>query len=383
MPHRSTPRCAAPHGLGRWLRLLLLVSGLSLTSESASRAAEGPTPQPLQIDSQMLGITHAKGAYSLTDRDCLNEGADEILKLGSKTIKLWLNTPKKEYPFHSKWPKCKTFVELVKTDYYREVFSKPFTTIVLVAFNPQSSVDYWRKGMKEHNRYFEQLAFYELTKYLLTTYKGTGKTFVLQNWEGDWAIRAAFDPKRDASEEQLNNMADWLIARQAGVDQARREVHTSGVRVLNAAEVNLVLESHRTGRPAMVNKVLPRVRLDLVSYSAYEGQEDPKLLVEGLDFIASQMKGASRSGPKKVYIGEFGYPENEKSQELLRQQLTNTVMAAKNWGCPYVVYWQLYCNEFRVAQHKNNADYRGYWLLRPDGTKSTAYETLSAMLRGH
>jgi hypothetical protein len=39
--------------------------------------------------------------------------------------------------------------------------------------------------MTEQQKVDEQKQFYELAKYFLTAYKGTGKTFVLQHWEGE------------------------------------------------------------------------------------------------------------------------------------------------------------------------------------------------------
>jgi hypothetical protein len=40
----------------------------------------------------------------------------------------------------------------------------------------------------------EAQQFADLTSYLVSTYANTGKTFVLQHWEGDWSIRGGYDP---------------------------------------------------------------------------------------------------------------------------------------------------------------------------------------------
>lgn len=53
-------------------------------------------------------------------------------------------------------------------------------------------------------------------------------------------------------------------------------------------------------------------------------------------------------------------------------------------GCPYVVYWQLYCNEPQRDVHLpswNRQDHRGFWLIRPDGTAGPAYDYLHALLQ--
>jgi hypothetical protein len=64
------------------------------------------------------------------------------------------------------------------------------------------------------------------------------------------------------------------------------------------------------------------------------------------------------------------------------QQLNNSrtqIETAVNWGIRYAVYWALYCtgNEF---DNKNgtweNSDFKGCWLIRPDGTYSYVWDYL-------
>lgn len=62
--------------------------------------------------------------------------------------------------------------------------------------------------------------------------------------------------------------------------------------------------------------------------------------------------------------------------------------AALDWGARYVVYWQLYCNEFVEKATRGNAnafvlnsDMRGFWLIRPDGTHSPAWFFLKRMMQ--
>jgi hypothetical protein len=68
-------------------------------------------------------------------------------------------------------------------------------------------------------------------------------------------------------------MAQWLAARQRGVEMGRGRVkhEVSEVAVYHAAEVNLVKSSmDRPGFGNVVDLVLPHVALDLVSYSCYD-----------------------------------------------------------------------------------------------------------------
>ncbi|MHC4180519.1 MAG: hypothetical protein ACYSWU_23715, partial [Planctomycetota bacterium] len=343
--------------------------------------------------------THVSGTYHLTEKDFLAEGADQILALGSRVIKLYLTVPgagnpaERAYPFNSQWPKAQTLVELAHTPYFRSVFSKPFTTYILTTYAAGRREHYWRRGVTDAQAREEQRQFYELARHLLSAYRGTGKTFVLQHWEGDWAIRGSFNPKTDPTPQAIDGMIRWLGARQAGVDRARAELGQDGVRVFHATEVNLVKIAIRDGRPTVSNRVLPHTRVDLVSYSAWDTQGDPQEFRAALDYIARQVPDRAPFGRRNVYIGEFGLPENDRPLLEVQRTVRNVLSTALDWGCPYVVYWQLYCNEPRsvptagsvpTADRRpvdSNDDVRGFWLIRPDGTKSWAWHELQRRLR--
>jgi len=351
-----------------------------------SRAGETKDVQRELPD--IVGVTHVAGKYHLTDKDFLNEGADEILALGSRVIKVWFSNPPKSYPFNSRWPPMTSMVETAKSGYFRELFNKPFTTYVMMCFSKGRGAGYFRNGMTEEQRLDEKRQFYELAKYLLTTYRKTGKTFVLQHWEGDWLIRGSYDRNADPTPKAIEGMIDWLNARQAGVTQAREEVGTNGVRVYHAAEVNCVVRSMRRGEPNLVNKVLPHTKLDLVSYSAWdatsEHAKDPNVFRKALDFIAANMPDSASFGDRNVYVGEFGIPHNEFPAERVRDLIPHVVETARDWGCPYVVYWQLYCNELkprgRPTPVTSNDAVRGFWLIRPDGVKTWTWDYFRGLL---
>ena len=336
----------------------------------------------------VVGVTHVAGRYHLTDKDFLSEGADQILALGSRVIKVWFYSGKQSegpvdsYPYHSQWPKVASLVAGAQSPYFKELFNKPFTTYILKVTALGRDEGYWRKGISDEQKKDEQRQFYELAKYLLTQYKGTGKTFVLQHWEGDWMVRGNYKGDQEPAPAALANMVEWLNARQAGVDQARQEVGQQGVHVYHAAEVNRVVQSMRTGFPNMVNKVLPHTHVDLVSYSAWdaatEHYADPNVLRDALDFIAANAPDSADFGNRNVYLGEFGMPENVYSLDKVQTAIPNAVRTALDWGCPYIVYWQLYCNELKdpKAQSpvKSNDAVRGFWLIRPDGTKAWTWD---------
>jgi hypothetical protein len=330
----------------------------------------------------IIGVTHVSGKYHLTDEDFLNEGADQILALGSRVIKVWLHKPQQSYSFNSQWPEMNRPAEIAKSPYFSKLFSKPMTTYILMCFSTGADAGYWRKGITDDQKLQEQRQFYELARHLLTTYKGTGKTFVLQHWEGDWLIRGNYDGKVDPTPEAIRGMIEWLNARQKGVNQARQKIEPNGVRVYHAAEVNRVVDSMRKGKPNMVNKVLPHTQLDLVSYSAWDAVtahfEHPQVFREALDFIAVHMPDSPDFGDRNIYVGEFGMPENKFSPGQIQKAIPNAVKTALDWGCPYIVYWQLYCNELADRHHqvpvRNNEAVRGFWLIRPDGSRAWTWE---------
>ena len=370
--------------------LIILLSGICIGIGQNKCPANIPTNQKSGKELRdIIGVTHVDGKYCLTNKNFLNEGADQILALGSWVIKVWFHNPQKSYSFNSKWPEMNSLVEIAKSPYFKELFDKPFTTYVLMCFSMGRHEAYWRKGITEQQKLDEQRQFYELTKYLLTTYRASRKTFILQHWEGDWLIRGNYDRKVDPTPEAISGMIEWLNARQAGVNQARDQVRTDGVWVYHAAEVNRVVDSMNKGKPNMVNKVLPYTKLDLVSYSAWDSTtaypEDPNVFRNALNFIAAYMPDSPDFGNQNVYVGEFGMPENKFPIKQIQKMVPNVVTTALDWGCPYIIYWQLYCNELQDDKklppvHSNDA-VRGFWLIRPDGSKAWTWDYFAELFK--
>lgn len=367
--------------------LALALAGLLLTAGlRAAGPGSAPHARPLR---SVVGVTHVAGKYHLGDEDFLNEGADRILDLGSRVIKVWFEAnPAKSYPYNSQWPEINNLVDLARTKYFSDLFDKPFSTYILMYFSVGRGAAYFRSGMTEDQKADEQEQARQLARYLLTRYEGTGKTFVLQHWEGDWLIRGNYDPKTEPTAEAVKGMIDWLAARQAGVTRARTELASDNVRVYCAAEVNRVVDSMKQGRPNLVNWVLPHVKMDLISYSAWDAAtahyEDPNVLRDALNFIAANAPDSTDFGDKNVYLGEYGMPASRYKPPEVRLGVQNAVQTALDWGCPYVVYWQLYCNELKDSKTpipvKSNDLVRGFWLIRPDGSLTDTWHYFHDLL---
>lgn len=337
-----------------------------------------------------LGVTHASPKYYFGVKDSLNEGADRLLNLGTRVIKVWFVRPQNSYTWNSNWPAMKTLVDQAKAPYFIELFGKPFTTFILETYSIGRGDHYFINGITEAQKLDEQRQFYELTAHLLKTYAGSGKTFILQHWEGDWAIRGNFDANSDPTPAAISGMIQWLNARQAGVDQARKEFSRKGVKVYHAAEVNHVVKSMKLNRTNVVNSVLPHTNCDMVSYSCYDAIVGanigkPQVLRDALDYLAKHMPDSPEFGDKNVYLGEYGIPSNQYPAESIKTLVTDTTQTALNWGCQYLVYWQLYCNENKSGTFPpitDNADVRGFWLVKPDGTKTWQWNYFNNLLKG-
>ncbi len=362
---------------------------------------------------ERLGVTHVAGRYALTDEPYLIEGARAVHEqLGYRHLKLWFAHPENVYPFHSKWdlPPDYTLADLAAHPYYRAAFDFPFQSFTLEVLFTQQGLRHPRpKGWMippDLDFGYEEKEICDLGVHLLQTYREREVTFVLQNWEGDWMLREFpgaewTDPsaRPDDWPQRVETFIRWARARQAGVDCARARVPDSRCRLLHAVEVNRVFDT-LDGAPTVTANVLPEVKLDLVSWSAYDGMNRVPLgtgdeaalgMWRGLELIKSHARTRERSadGRPQVMIGEFGLSEMTLPPERdLDSVLEGTVAAALAQDCPLLHYWELYCNEpedrslkDRPLERSLRADeLHGLWLIRPDGTPSRAARCLAGLL---
>ncbi len=357
-------------------------------------ASAAPGGQVAMELADVIGVTHVGGWYHFSAKDNLTEGADAIAELGVHVIKLWLNDRyADDYKFNMEWPaNLHSMADLARTKYYRAVFLRPeFKTIVLEAqgFGPKNI----RRGLSAAEALAVKKECYDLTKLLLNDYKHTGKTFVLQNWEGDGHLNLKALPEGERA-VALQGMIDWLNARQDGIEQARQEIGLQGVLVVGAAEVNHVPNSINAkgtskgfDHPLMTDRVLPYTHMDLYSISAWGPCCTPgteATLLEKLNYLASKAPPSKIYGRKNIVIGEFGAPENDpviKNQQVALAVARKQLEAALRWGVRYACYWQLYCNGLRppgaapqgAGGKFTVTQFRGGWLVRPDGSRTALW----------
>ena len=167
-------------------------------------------------------------------------------------------------------------------------------------------------------------------------------------------------------------MIDWLNIRQKAVDDVKAQTQVTNVQLYHYTEVNLVQKALKGGH-CLSNDVLPYTHVDYVSYSAYDTtiphQGDVKAaLHEALNYIESKLPPKTGIDGKRVFIGEYGFPlENNTTPEIQAQYSRDVCLAALEWGCPFVLYWEMYCNEIKEGKH------RGFWLIDDQNRKQPFY----------
>lgn len=333
-------------------------------------------PFSLGVGTQSIGVR-----YQFTDESALVESAKQIAALGSDTLKIAL-TPKYADDYRLKTdPKIRSLMDLVEQKpSYLEVMDMPFRNIMLWAYPFSDRRSAFRKGTisaKESKAIYREL--YDFTAFLLKRYSGSGKSLFLGNWEGDWHVmRENYNYELDPAPEAIRGAIEWFNLREKAVADARRETPHEGVEVYFYIELNHVRKSLDNDRPTIVNRVLPHIRTDYVSWSSYDitkpavslGEaEGRKRVFEALDYIESKLPDSDISG-KRVFIGEYGFElANFESPELQRDYTASIMKWSMEWGCPFVLYWELYCNEIEP----DSGEHRGYWLIDDNGVKQPVW----------
>ncbi len=305
------------------------------------------------LDPDKVGCSHVGGLYNFTSHDYLNEGAITIYDIGFRVVKVWFNNDVPSlYPYNSSWPQFNSLKELAQTQYFVALFSKPFTTFILEAYS--TTPVYWQDGMSAAETDIVYNEFRELSKYLCQTYYMSGKTFILQDWEGDNALG------QNAPLTAVQGMIDWLNARQDGIAQGRIEGGMTGVLVVGAAECNKIWGSPWSGY-RVVNAVFPYTHMDLYSYSCWEAKTDQTLLLYNLNALKANAPDSSLYGEWNIYVGECGLAELDFGSQAQKDYTQMQVESSLNWGARFAVYWQVYCNGI-------NGSLNGWWLVRDDCT---------------
>jgi len=368
-------------------------------SSSTSSSPSGSSTSGSVSTNFMAGVSHINGTYRFTDNNYLLEGAQKISDLGSSSIFIYL-TPwfRGEYPDEAKtnWPASNPadLQGLAQTGPFDQVFHLPFKTIVMTAFTFANADQVQGIAQAQSRLSAEENEFYQLTKYLYSHFTGSGKTFVLKNWETDGFAAFLGNTTGDIPQNVIDDLVAWLSARQRGVTRARDEAHDSSVLVLNGAEVNRVLDYAQNGLKRVINAVVPQVNADMLTYSSYDAmvygsdvQSVQQSLGQALQTIEKLAPDPQGLGNRRILISEYGLFETEQPGDTWRADAV--LSTAKNAGIFGAFLWNLYDNECKQngqylpvatapgdALRPTNAECRGLWVVRPDGSTSSVLDVI-------
>jgi len=335
-------------------------------------AEERVAPFSLSVGTQSIGVR-----YQFSEESALVESAHQILELGSDTLKIAL-TPKYEDDYLLEIdPEIRSINDLVRKepDYFR-VMDMPFRNVMLWIYPFTDSKSAFATGEisdVEAEAVYNEI--YEFTTTLLERYSGSGKSFFLGNWEGDWHLLLEnYDYNLDPEPEAIAGAIKWFNLREKAIADARRDTAHHDVEVYYYIELNHVGKSMDDDRPSIVNKVLPYIQTDYVSWSSYDVTKPAALLggeagrarvIKALDYIEAHLPESDIPG-KRVMIGEYGFELVSFRDRESQSKYTASIMKwALEWGCPFILYWELYCNEIEPS----TGEHRGYWLIDDHGDK--------------
>lgn len=429
------------------LLLLIVILAIPITvivSRKPQNIKQRADVFPAILIDPRLGVTHVAGKYPNLGKQFLYQGSIEAKNLGFQTIELYFSReicsrngehPQGLYQSLDFCPLPPNLTTLAQNQEFKKVFALPFKTFFLTvdSLDPQAA-SYLTIGGNtiEEQKLFtatEKQKLYddvkELTLYLSDTYKGTGKTFILQTPnEMDWKMipqskhawekiqgSIVYGSNEIPSAIAVQNATDYWNAVQNAVDDAKAENPPSEMRIFHACEVNfggksMLKRANNTSEVTAINNVVPNTHCDLYGYSGYDTiladyiengvrkydiiesyQSDHRTLFQdALEYFATKAPPSRDFGRNNIYIAESGAPENVMpgaSAEERRQQ-SDTILQiilrqTFDYNLPYFLYWELYDNTCYDQEKRETsfAKCQGFWIKKPSGETASAYRVLS------
>ncbi|TVP74899.1 MAG: hypothetical protein EA353_14840 [Puniceicoccaceae bacterium] len=364
-------------------RMLSFVAALSFFLFPFQSIAEWSEHGEAFAVNQIVATQAIGGPYQFTDEHYLLEVARGIEEMGSNLIKFSLHGRRyTQRPYRlprvrgvssmkDLLTKHPVFIELMEMDFrFYHIWAKAHVQVN------------WKNGVSRAEGRALYREFYEFTEYLLREYKGTGKVFFLGHWEGDWLLTDT-NPNIDPTPERIRGFAQYLNIRQAAITAAREANPDQDVWVYHYTEVNQVWKGIEGERATLTNSVLPLVDVDYVSYSSYDVIHKPNMreaLFKALDHIESQLKPRDDIKGKRVFVGEYAIKAASVNHDPVEHDRRNREVTAAilEWGCPFAIYWQYYCNE----PLRDASGYEGYWLVDDQQNKVPLYHTFQNYYAG-
>lgn len=327
----------------------------------------------------LLGTQTINPAYRFTEQSALLETAKGIRAMGSNIFKINLKAGR----YSGLEGEPSRLDDLTRWGDFKKVLDMDFAHYFFWAYSDEQVA--WNFGdYTDAEQDMDYREFYDLTTHLLTEYDGSGKTFYLGHWEGDWHLLKGEGYDANPDPQRVDQMAQWYNVRQRAIDDAKADLAgaVSHVDVFQYAEVNHVAKAiDQPELRSVTNDVLPRSNVDYVSWSAWEMMnsaeydEIAERVATGLSHLESMLP--EKDGlptTRRAFFGELGWNINNANiggSEAERERYMREAMrAAIEFGAPFVLYWQFYDNSM------HNGEDRAFWLIDDAGNKTPLYWTM-------
>jgi hypothetical protein len=244
---------------------------------------------------------------------------------------------------------------------------KELRTVMFTAYDYASYPNqrYLDKAFLAANRQRIFDEYEHLTEEIMRRESGSGRVFVIGHWEGDNQVYCGSSYKfivNDAERakclgqnpaERLAGLAEWLLIRQEAVAAGReraKKAGASGVEVLHAVEFNTLFHFRGVAGASVrakdfhgvLDAVVPVVRPDLCSYSAWESL-NPDRLGKDLKLILK------RCAPARLIVGELGYEAKGEHTDPTKDYLKAIAAVKKFQDDVAVVYfWEAFQKGFGI-----------------------------------
>jgi hypothetical protein len=322
-----------------------------------------------------LGTQTIGPAYQFTGETRLVETSKEILAMGSNILKVSLELSSYDLPNTP----VNFSHELFDVDAsFREILSMDFKYYLFWVYAPKAGT-HFLNGLSAQEAQDERENIYKLAEYLLQHCAGSGKEFYIGHWEGDWHLLTNYNGgQQTVDAARIQGMIDWYNVRQRAIEDAKAANTGSDVKVYQYCEVNRVYDAINNGYDRIVNKVLPHIDVDFVSYSSYDATGNSNYanlereMHGALNYIEQNMKPKPGIAGKRVFIGEYGYASRNIGAREQDRRMQMVMKAALKWACPFVLYWEMYNNEVDAQGNHN-----GFWLINNKGIRQPAHYTHS------
>lgn len=323
----------------------------------------------------IFGASHIAGWYNFTDDPFMIEGLNKYEEFGATSIKTTLTSQNgrmfSAYPFNHNWPNFSDLKAVAQYQFIDSLFQRQHIK-THTFWTTTKNQGVYKQGPDFNHDFFldQEEQFYDLTYHLLDTYGDTDKSFIYQNWEGDWMLRGE-GVNWENNPATIPDDVDWIIegmsrmfrARQRGVERARDEFENATAQVLHGIEFNKLWMLTNNGQritmmqnntPSVLGNVIPSTRIDLSSWSAYDGMwtsdSNPHghALWKGLEMAKYfTNKTGKLNNDCPVQIGELGINENPPynngvTENQIRTRYGRYIGVALGLDIPNFYLWNLY-----------------------------------------